>query len=666
MIGGHNVVRSWRASVWLLLLASLAGCSSDNATTSERSTSYTVGGVVTGLSGSVTLTNNGGNRLILNTETAYIFSRTVAAGGTYQVAVDTQPTDQICTVSNGTGTANSTVSNVNVNCTTPPEYSVGGTVSGLSGSLILRNNGADDVALSTNGAYTFPAQLMSGSAYLVSVHDQPNNQACTVSNSAGTLSGNVANVNISCITDSWTHPANLTNNFTTSTLDPASTDQGVPQVAMDDSGNAVVVWAQSDGANVRIYRSDYNLTATAAWTHPVNLTNYISIAAGNAASPQVAMGRNGANDDVVIVWLQSGWLYMMERRAGTWAAPVIISQGGTSATSPRVAMDDQGNTVIVWSQKDAVGLAGIFQIFRSEYRSGAWTHPASLTDNISPDGTDALSPQVAMGRNVTDDDAVIVWRQRSGSIYRIYMSEYRGGGPWVNPAALTDSISPVGTGGQSGPQVAMDDSGNTIIVWDQANLEPQPHPYFPGPTSASVYQIFKREYRGGVWDTPTLGLLENFSPDGLHAINPKVAMDNLGNAIITWQQSDINDLQLFKSEYRLNAWTHPASLADNFSPDNEGVESHNLAMDNNGNAIIAWRQFDGLKSSAYKSEYRNSAWRHPVSLLDSYHPGTSASLSAGPYVVMDNSAPGDALIVWSQPDADTASAFQQTYVSEFR
>ena len=34
-------------------------------------------------------------------------------------------------------------------------YSVGGTVSGLSGTVVLQDNGGDDLSLSANGAFTF-------------------------------------------------------------------------------------------------------------------------------------------------------------------------------------------------------------------------------------------------------------------------------------------------------------------------------------------------------------------------------------------------------------------------------------------------------------------------------------------------------------------------------
>ncbi len=63
-------------------------------------------------------------------------------------------------------------------------YRVGGTVSGLvAGSMfVLRNNGADDLAVTSEGDFAFETTLFDGSPYgvSVSVHPSSPNQTCTV------------------------------------------------------------------------------------------------------------------------------------------------------------------------------------------------------------------------------------------------------------------------------------------------------------------------------------------------------------------------------------------------------------------------------------------------------------------------------------------------------
>jgi hypothetical protein len=82
-------------------------------------------------------------------------------------------------------------------------YTIGGTVSGLTGAgLVLQNNGGDNLAISANGAFTFAASLPNGSAYAVSVLAQPTGptQVCTVTNGDGNVAGNnITTPSVNCV-----------------------------------------------------------------------------------------------------------------------------------------------------------------------------------------------------------------------------------------------------------------------------------------------------------------------------------------------------------------------------------------------------------------------------------------------------------------------------------
>ena|GEM_PF-1703969 len=81
-------------------------------------------------------------------------------------------------------------------------HSVGGAVIGLFGTgLKLKNNGADEITIAKSGAFTFPTQVATGSAYAVTVSGQPTSpaQSCSVQNGAGTMgTADVVNVSVSC------------------------------------------------------------------------------------------------------------------------------------------------------------------------------------------------------------------------------------------------------------------------------------------------------------------------------------------------------------------------------------------------------------------------------------------------------------------------------------
>lgn len=175
---------------------------------------YTVGGTVTGLAGTLMLRNNGGDDRTISANGSFAFSTPISSGANYSVTVKTQPAyppkSQTCTIANGSGAVSSSnVTNVAVTCTTNT-YTVGGNVTGLSGTgLVLQNNGGNNKSISAAGPFTFGTPVASGSAYSVTVLTQPSGQVCSVSAGAGTVtSANVSNVAVSCTT-----PVALSQNF---------------------------------------------------------------------------------------------------------------------------------------------------------------------------------------------------------------------------------------------------------------------------------------------------------------------------------------------------------------------------------------------------------------------------------------------------------------------
>jgi 6-phosphogluconolactonase (cycloisomerase 2 family) len=200
-----------RVPVLLASLLVLAACgggggsSSGSGGGSGAPPSYIVGGSISGLSGSgLVLQNSGANNLAVAASGNFTFTTALNSGGAYAVTVLTQPTNpaQTCSVSNGSGTVGSaSVTNVTIACTTNT-YSIGGSVSGLTGTgLVLQNNGGNNLPVAANGNFTFSAAIASGADYSVSVSTQPTGQFCAVTNAAGTVStAGVSNVTVSCHT----------------------------------------------------------------------------------------------------------------------------------------------------------------------------------------------------------------------------------------------------------------------------------------------------------------------------------------------------------------------------------------------------------------------------------------------------------------------------------
>jgi hypothetical protein len=208
---------AWMAGAGLALV--LAGCGGGG------SGSATIGGSVSGLAAneSLVLTNNGGDSITVSSNTSFKFAHSIGSQGAYNVQVATQPANQTCSVSQGSGVVNysgDNISDVAVVCTNNAPISA--TISGLAAndsvtvSVTLANSPSTSnfyttttttngkIASFTNQLGTTITALPLGTLYTVAISQRPVNplQTCTVDPSTppsgGVVSSNAINVNFTC------------------------------------------------------------------------------------------------------------------------------------------------------------------------------------------------------------------------------------------------------------------------------------------------------------------------------------------------------------------------------------------------------------------------------------------------------------------------------------
>jgi hypothetical protein len=379
---------------------------------------------------------------------------------------------------------------------------------------------------------------------------------------------------------------------------------------------------------------------------PASLSDHVSMTGQNVFGALVAINASGTN---VAAWSQNDGLgtrrvYASIYANGTWSGPSgftdSLSTGGQNANISALSISDSGYILVTWQQSDGVAL----QVFKSDYYDGSWHKPSGLADNISFGSTTSNTSKIAVN---SSGDAVIAWTQVNGGTNSTYKAERRAG-TWTIPTALADNISTNQTMGTQDANVAMNDSGEAIIVWDAQD------PVFN--------QIYKAEYRNSAWSIPS-GDSDNISPDNRHATLPAVGMNNLGEAVVAWQQSNGSNTMLFKSEYYGGSWHNPSSLSDHISVAGQNVSGANPAfvgVSDSGDKVISWTQSDGTNTQNFIAEKRNGgSWRNPSSLSDNITPDGSA---AGNPVGAINST-GVTYLFWQQDDANTIS---QGFYSEYR
>jgi hypothetical protein len=145
-----------------------------------------------------------------------------------------------------------------------------------------------------------------------------------------------------------------------------------PRIAMDDNGDAIVVWQQSDGSDcfttapdVEVCNRIYARTLKGGvWSDPPVIISS-SAADAPAADPDISLERDGGGTAIAVFgqWNGTVWTIQANRcvddaagadagtacgdTAGEWGqtGSVAIDGGTFAARSPRLGMDDSGNAI---------------------------------------------------------------------------------------------------------------------------------------------------------------------------------------------------------------------------------------------------------------------------------------------------------------------------------
>jgi hypothetical protein len=593
-----------------LALALLSACGGEDTVESEdpppAPRTFTVGGSTTGLAGTgLVLRNNAGDDLAIAANGNFTFGQALAAGAAYAVSIRSQPNgpDQVCSLTGGSGNiAAANVTTVAVTCATPTaaSFTIGGTVTGLNGTLVLRSNAGADLSLSADGAFTFGGTVANGAGYEVSVASQPASppQVCSVRDGAGVVSGaNVTSVKVDCSefltvisstpADSATGVArdgNITLRFSAN-LDPATVN--LQNITMTSSAGSrpITVFAADNEITVR---PDAKLLPLARYT--VIVTPEVRGAAGQRLAGNVTLSFTG--------------------RDGQWSSPQVLS--AELASGAQLALDPQGNAMAVWTQ----GETGGYRVWSRRYVSG-WGTPTPVSHTASQ----LVGAQVGVD---AQGNAIAVWTEYESQQLIVLGARYSVGSGWGSETLL--SGAPVA----SNPQIAVDPAGNAMVVWDEV--------------SDSTATVWARRYVAGAgWDGGQQLNSTSFPPLS-GAMVPMVALDVNGNALITYRKAIGIFWDLWAHRFTVSGgWEAPSPIEDETASAGAGP----LAFDRFGNAIAVWTQ--GSANFGHASIWANryvagTGWGAATLLEnDTLAPGNSS----GPPAI---DGEGNALVVWQHSD----------------
>lgn len=478
--------------------------------------SFTVGGMVSGLaSGTLVLQNNSSDNLTISTNGVFTFATAISDGASYSVTVLTQPSGLSCAVSNNTGTVSGAdVTNVAVVCSasagawgspeliefddthsTGTEPQVAADTSGNAIAVWIQSDGTD------NNVWTnrYTASVGWGTPELIEGTAGNATQPQIAMNAAG-------NAVVVWQQDDGTHDNIWANRYTvssgweTATLLETndSSNASTPQVGMDDTGNAIVTWGQG-GIWVNQYTAGTGWGTATLIMNTVGSPRIAMSSSGNA----IVVGRSGSNNEL--------WASHYTPGSGWSTATSIETVGGGGATFHQLAIDKDGNGMLVWESYVGVEIS----IWAKYYTAGVGWGTSGAIEN---DAGTAYVPQVAFD---STGNAIAVWRWYfdDGTTfpkYNIWANRYVKGTGWGTATLVEPNDN---NGDAYPPQLGMDADGNAIVVWNQSDGDSY---------------IWANRYTAGVgWGTP-----EIIDKDKSTDHNPDVAVDHDGNAIAVWQQYD--------------------------------------------------------------------------------------------------------------------------------
>jgi hypothetical protein len=533
---------------------------------------YTVGGLVSGLTGSgLVLTNNGVNDLAVTANGAFTFSARIATGMPYAVAIATQPSGQTCTLANASGTvASSHISNVTVTCAgvsepppPPGSFTIGGSVSQLTASgLVLHNNGGDALTVQAAAtSFSFPVKVADGGAYQVTVATQPgsgpsDSQDCAVTNGSGNAVADVSNVVVSC---------GPMGPLTVLGSDPPAEATNVPRTVRPSFNfSSAVAPSTVLPANLRLLTQGIDLEGTRSVSDrrvtlsPAHrllpLTPYTFIAdlgiggrrgelfgapvstgfttgdgtwrgieplGDGSVSNEVATARDGMGN-VLAVWIDGTQRQVHARRfdaaTGNWGVIDTLHTTAGTSTFLNLGVDGSGNAVAAWRDSNGTTEPGIWAA-----RFGGGTPSWEASRRVA---TGSLTdPQIAVGLHGRVALSFSQVEAAGGSLW-LTMSTTSPGSAWSAPDRVDSAGAPAGA--IQSTSLAMSPVGETVLVWSKRGFSPQP----------DTRAVWARRYQAGV----ALDVARVISLDtGVDETNPRAAVDNEGGIHVVWQDAPAPD-----------------------------------------------------------------------------------------------------------------------------
>jgi hypothetical protein len=362
----------------------------------------------------------------------------------------------------------------------------------------------------------------------------------------------------------------LVNTYTTG-------DQTWPGVVVDSSGNFVVVWQQSQNADMDIHARAFDASGTPLGEATVN-----TYTTNDQTTPVVAkLGTTG----FVVIWnslLEDGSLDgIFGQRFDASANPVggefqVNTYTTGSQAFPAVAGDVSGNFVVVWQSQGQNGPGyGLFgQRFDSTgARVGLEFQVSAFTTGYPG------APSVAMGQS---GSFVVAWADYNA--YNVFGQRFDGAGARVGGEFQVNTFLPSYMYYPS-PAVAASPNGNFVVVWNSYGQDGDASGVFGQRFDAAGARV------GSELQVNTYTTSDQTAKS--------VSIDGSGNFVVVWDSygQDGSNYGVFAQQFSAAGARVGGELHIN-TYTTDGQQRSVVAMSSPGHFVVAWES-GGQDGSGY-------------------------------------------------------------------
>jgi len=389
----------------------------------------------------------------------------------------------------------------------------------------------------------------------------------------------------------WLNPApaqNIPDFFVNEQSSIDGSEQSIPEIGGDGSGNYIVTWVDLRNGN------DYDIFAQIYLSNGTSLGSNFKVndddVSASQYNPAIALD---PNLNFVITWedrrngdWNSGWDIYAQRFSNDGTAlgsnfKVNDDIGNEEQGEPAVSIDNSGNFVIVWTDERN----GDWDIYAQRFTNDGIFLGSNFKVNDDFGNFLKNNPSIASSQS---GNFIVSWAdKRDDYLSDIYAQRYSADG-----AALGNNFkvnTDIGAAIQHRSDIGIDEYGNFIIAWEDRRN--------------GLFDIFFQRYSS---EGSTIGdnIIVGDNPTGTNQRNVSISSDIDGNFNISWQD-DRNDYgDVYARRYSNEGNSIGNCFKVNTDNGNDLQFCSEIFTDDNGDFRIVWEdQRFGYNGEIYAQAY---------------------------------------------------------------